>query len=48
MHAFEEDADEAKRFIEAEWRREHWGHDPGDPPPWETVDRRALSSVSPA
>ena len=37
MHGFEEDSDQAKRFIEAEWRREHWGHDPEHPPPWETV-----------
>ena len=25
MRAFEEDADQAKRSIRAEWRREHWG-----------------------
>jgi hypothetical protein len=36
MRAFEEDADQAKRYIEAEWRREHWGHDPERPPAWET------------
>jgi hypothetical protein len=36
MRAFEEDADQAKRFIEAEWRREHWGHEPQRPPAWET------------
>jgi len=36
MKAFEEDADQAKRYIEAEWRREHWGHDPERPPAWET------------
>ena len=35
MAAFEEDADQAKRFIEAEWRREHWGHNPEHPPGWE-------------
>jgi hypothetical protein len=38
MKAFEEDADQAKRFIEAEWRTEHWGHDPEHPPAWETAD----------
>ena len=36
MKAFEEDADQAKRFIEAEWRRESWGHDPQRPPAWES------------
>ena len=35
MQAFEEDADQAKRFIEAEWRREHWGNGPEHPPAWE-------------
>jgi hypothetical protein len=35
MKAFEEDADQAKRFIKAEWRREHWGHEPERPPAWE-------------
>jgi hypothetical protein len=35
MEAFEEDADQTKRFIKAEWRREHWGHDPERPPAWE-------------
>lgn len=34
MKAFEEDADQAKRYIEAEWRREHWGHKPEHPPSW--------------
>jgi hypothetical protein len=34
MKAFEEDADQAKRFIEAEWRREHWGHAPEHPFVW--------------
>jgi hypothetical protein len=34
MKAFEEDADQAKRFIAAEWRREHWGHEPERPPAW--------------
>ncbi len=34
MKAFEEDADQAKRYIEAEWRREHWGHEPERPPGW--------------
>jgi hypothetical protein len=36
MKAFEEDADQAKRYIKAEWRREHWGHEPERPPAWET------------
>jgi hypothetical protein len=36
MKAFEEDADQAKRYIEAEWRREHWGHEPEHPPAWES------------
>jgi hypothetical protein len=40
MRAFEEDADQAKRFIEAEWRKEHWGHDPERPPAWEVTERR--------
>ena len=35
MKGFEEDADQAKRFIEAEWRREHWGHAPERAPAWE-------------
>lgn len=35
MKAFEEDADQAKRYIEAEWRREHWGHEPEHPPAWQ-------------
>ena len=39
MTAFEEDADQAKRFIKAEWLREHWGHEPPDPPAWETGGR---------
>lgn len=35
MKAFEEDADQAKRNIETEWRREHWGHEPERRPEWE-------------
>jgi len=35
MKEFEDDADQAKRYIEAEWRREHWGHEPERPPAWE-------------
>jgi hypothetical protein len=35
MKAFEEDADQAKRYIRAEWRREHWGHEPERRPAWE-------------
>jgi hypothetical protein len=36
MKAFEEDADQAKRYIKAEWRREQWGHDPERLPAWES------------
>jgi hypothetical protein len=36
LKAFEEDADQAKRYIKAEWRREHWGHEPEHPPAWES------------
>ena len=36
MKAFEEDADQAKRYIEAEWRREHWGHEPERRPAWDS------------
>jgi hypothetical protein len=36
MRAFEEDADQAKRYIKAEWRREHWGHEPERLPAWES------------
>jgi hypothetical protein len=35
MSAFEEDADQAKRYVMAEWRREHWGREPERPPAWE-------------
>ena len=35
MKAFEEDADQAKRYIKDEWRKEHWGHDPERRPAWE-------------
>lgn len=35
MRAFEEDADQAKRFIKAECRREHWGHEPEHALAWE-------------
>lgn len=48
MKAFEEDADQAKRYIKAEWRREHWGHEPERPPAWEPSQnahkRRAMVS----
>ncbi len=37
MRAFEEDADQAKRSIRAEWRREHWGHEPERSPAWGTL-----------
>lgn len=40
MKAFEEDADQAKRFIKAEWRREHWGREPEHPPARETPRAR--------
>lgn len=43
MRAFEEDADQAKRYIEAEWRREHWGHEPERPPAWQGHSRHAVS-----
>lgn len=36
MRGFEEDADQAKRYVAAEWRREHWGHEPERLPAWET------------
>ena len=38
MKAFEEDADQAKRSIEAKWRAEHWGREPEHPPAWHTTD----------
>lgn len=38
IRAFEKDADQAKRFIKDEWRKEHWGHDPERPPAWEVTD----------
>jgi hypothetical protein len=40
IRAFEKDADQAKRFIEAEWRKEHWGHEPERPPAWEVTEPR--------
>ena len=40
MKAFEEDADQAKRYIKAEWRKEHWGHDLERPPAWEALSSR--------
>lgn len=40
MKAFEEDADQAKRSIEAKWRAEHWGREPEHPPAWHTTDER--------
>jgi hypothetical protein len=40
MKAFEEDADQAKRFIKAEWRRENCGHDPQRPPAGKVTDTR--------
>jgi hypothetical protein len=39
MKAFEEDADQAKRYIQSEWRKERWGHEPNRRPAWE--DRSA-------
>lgn len=35
MHLFEEDEEATKRRIAAEWRREHWGHEPERPPRWD-------------
>ena len=40
MKAFEEDADQAKRYIEAEWRKEHWGHGPVGPRHGKLTERR--------
>ncbi len=34
MSTFEEDEERTKRKIEAEWRKEHSGHDPERPPAW--------------
>ncbi|MBV9415133.1 MAG: hypothetical protein JO363_09165 [Solirubrobacterales bacterium] len=44
MRAFEEDADQAKRYIKAEWRTEHWGHAPERTPAWE--DTGAMAGVA--
>ncbi len=46
MKAFEEDADQAKRYIKDEWRKEHWGHDPERPPAWELSDPTRASGPS--
>ncbi|MGZ4195350.1 MAG: hypothetical protein ACXVSJ_02835 [Solirubrobacteraceae bacterium] len=40
MRAFEEDADQAKRYIKAESRKEHWGHDSERPLAWEVESSR--------
>ncbi|MFX7825275.1 hypothetical protein ABTK20_23010, partial [Acinetobacter baumannii] len=34
LKEFEHDEAETKRSIEAEWRREHAGHEPERPPRW--------------
>jgi hypothetical protein len=34
LKQFEHDELETKRSIEAEWRREHQGHEPERPPRW--------------
>jgi deazaflavin-dependent oxidoreductase (nitroreductase family) len=47
MKAFEEDADQAKRYIEAEWRREHWGHEPERRPTWGSGSAKARLGSSP-
>jgi hypothetical protein len=50
MRAFEEDADQGKRYIEAEWRREHWGTSPSVPLHGRLTDRhpsRAQLAASP-
>ena len=47
MRAFEQDADQAKRFIKAEWRREHWGHEPERPPAWEHPSREHNADGTP-
>ena len=44
IRAFDEDADQAKRSIKAEWRREHWGHEPERPPAWEAQDSTRVST----
>ena len=36
MRGFEEDADQIKRLITAEWRKERWGREPQRPPAWES------------
>jgi hypothetical protein len=47
MKAFEEDADQAKRYIKDEWRRECWGHEPEHPPAWEPEVRpRTLAELA--
>ncbi len=46
MKAFEEDADQAKRYIEAEWRTECWGHEPERPPAWKVTDSTHASLPS--
>jgi len=35
MEDFEKHEAQAKRNIEDELRREHWGHEPEHPPSWE-------------
>ncbi len=35
LKAFEADEEETKRRIAAQWRSEHWGHEPEHPPAWE-------------
>ena len=37
LEDFERSEERAKRQIEDEWRREHWGHDPERPPAWRTA-----------
>ena len=43
MEAFEKDADQAKRYIEAAWRTENAGHDPEHPPAWEAHSSTAAA-----
>lgn len=34
LEALEEDEHRVERQIDAEWRKEHWGHEPEHPPSW--------------
>jgi hypothetical protein len=49
VKALEEAEVRAEREIEAEWRREHWGHEPERHPAWQTTDKERpnLSRLAP-